>query len=120
MVGLITYHTYKGMGGTLEQAAFNRYETRASAAISRYTFGRASLLSPTPLEVECLMFDLIHFYQQGEIKEISSVTNDGVSVSYNAAAPAELTQAQERQLIYSYLALLTVPDGTPLLYCGVE
>ncbi len=116
---LLTYGAYRGMGGTLNQAMFNRYEMRAAATVSRYTFGRASLLSPAPLEVECLIFDLITLYQCSENKEVASVSNDGVSVSYNAAITPEQSGEQEQNLIFSYLEHLVTPDGTPLLYCGV-
>lgn len=99
---MLSFAEYKNLGGTLEEAAFERVSFGALADIDRYTFGRASKLTPMPETVKRLLVELC-----------------AIAAPYSTDTDAALRQHKE-QLIRAYLAGVRAEDGTPLLYRGVD
>ncbi len=119
----LTLAEYEGMGGTLDDAAFFRWEYSARALVDRHTFKRVSKMATTPESVKRLMFELVGMAeQQGKEQETPSVTSfstDGYSESYAKPMTAIEVANAMTALIVQYLSGETDDNGTPLLYRGV-
>lgn len=119
----LTHQEYQDMGGTLDSAAFFRWEYSARALVDQHTFKRVSRMATTPESVKRLMVELIGMAErQGKEQETPSVTSfstDGYSESY--AKPMTAIEAANAMtaLIVQYLSGETDDNGTPLLYRGV-
>lgn len=99
---MLSYAEYKTLGGTLEEAAYERVSFGVFAEIDRCTFGRASKLAPLPEAVKRLIVELC-----------------AIAAPYNTDTDDAYRQ-HKVQLIYSYLSCVCTADGTPLLYRGVD
>ena len=70
-----------------------------------------------------LIFDLIPLFseafKQTSEGSVASVSNDGVSISYNAKTSDQLKEEIAQQ-IETALAFEKSDNGEPLLYCGVD
>lgn len=124
----LSHDDYKSMGGTIEDAAlYKRYAARADALLDRMTHGRVSDETPVRPCMQYAAFALIDAMhsdaQSGaEGREIASVSNDGVSVSFTAPASAASAGSAARYagIARQYLEWETDSSGTLLLYAGVE
>lgn len=124
----LTHYEYKNMGGTIADVlVFERYMTRASAIISRMTHGRVLNESPVRAAVKNAAFDLVSVIhadaQNGaDGREIASMSNDGMSVSYipGATNAAAATAQRYAGIVRQYLEWETDGNGIPLLYAGVD
>ena len=112
----LTFDDYVNMGGKIGYAAFCVYLRRAEAEINKHTYRRLINSETIPEEVKSCVFELIELYDKKAKQSIGSVSNDGVSVSYEAVD----VEKQTVDIIKSFL--MHVPDstGTPLLYMGVD
>ena len=123
---------YLEMGGTIpedDELRYQRLESRASHAIDRATHGRIKGEKPVRNAVKFCVYEMIERYASDEAmagmsgREIASMSNDGVSVSYVSGASASGGSASALRDIDSIRAwLLDEVDGngTPLLYAGVD
>lgn len=99
---MLSYAEYKTLGGTLEEAAYERVSFGVLAEIDRCTFGRVSKLAPLPEAVKRLIVELC-----------------AIAAPYNTDTDDAYRQ-HKVQLIYAYLSGVCTADGTPLLYRGVD
>ena len=117
---LLTYARYQQLGGELTEAAFLPLEMRASKVVDALTHGRARRESPPREAVERAVFALVAAMHAEEVegREVTSLVNDGVSVTY--AARGGSPAGRFARLAREYLSGETTADGVPLLYAGVE
>ena len=119
----LDYDDYEEMGGSVEEVSFERFELKARAIIDRLTFGRVRGEYPVRDAVKYACFDLIQAMHGDELTAggaglaISSMSNDGVSVTYAGAVSAG---ARYNGIVKSYLASETTACGVPLMYAGVD
>lgn len=116
------------MGGGASESAFPRLEAKARAQLNRMTFGRIVGEEPVRENVKYCMFDLIGAMEAEESmgsiaagREIASMSNDGVSVSFASAGSgnAKSGAARYAAIARGWLADETTACGLPLLYAGV-
>lgn len=111
----LSYDDYISYGGKLDNANFNRFCFRADKEIDNVTQNRCKSLDKIPDEVKRCEFELIAYFSKntnnGSISAVSSVGNDGYSISFVDQKTAE---QQIYDIIYTYLA------STGLMYCGVD
>lgn len=124
----LTYDEYAGMGGGAPESAFPRLEARARAQLDRITFGRICGEDPVRENVKYCMFDLIGAIEAEDAmgslaagREIASMSNDGVSVSFSSGGSGGARSAAARYtaIAHDWLATETTACGIPLLYAGV-
>lgn len=135
----LTYEEYQIFGGTLEETAFNDIEFEAETYIDWYTFNRLWNQTEYPERLKKCVFHIIRLLerqlalmgqpitasgQSGNTgsSQIASMTNDGVSISYNvvkAHEALELTRRQVDKTIEQQLAGVTNNLGKRLLYRGI-
>lgn len=101
-------------GGTVGEAEFSRFSTRAGAHLNQITGGRAATAKGEDLEAvkmaECAIIDELCLQSHGGV--ITAESNDGISRSYATATVR--TQAQR---IYSVAEVFLC--NTNLLFVGV-
>lgn len=125
---ILDFDTYNDLGGAIQdETQYERYAMKADALIGRITHGRIQDESPARKSAQYAAFDVIEaMYADAQSapngKEIASMSNDGVSVSY---ATGSGSAAQEHMNRYAgiarvYLETETDAHGTPLLYAGVD
>jgi len=132
----LTYLEYKAMGGTLDETTFNDLEFEAEALVNWYTFNRLKNDTTFPTEVKRLMKYLIGLIQaqnsvitssangstSGSGANITSQSNDGVSISYNVLNASELANSckqEAKDACDKYLQGVMNEAGRMLLYRGV-
>jgi len=122
----ISYGEYLDYGGDIaEEFAFDRFNFRVDKIIDTVTHGRVKGENPVRECVKRLAFELIAIISASSSAStasagVSSVSNDGVSVSYTTAEQADASlKAQISALAAEYLAGETDKDGVCLLYAGV-
>ena len=122
----LTYADYTGMGGNVAETAFPRLESKARAHLDRLTFGRLKNESPVRESVKYCMFDLVAAIESGESagamaagREIASMSNDGVSISFAASGGARSDSARFASIVRGWLGGETTACGVPLLYAEV-
>lgn len=134
----LDYSEYQNMGGTLDETAFNDLEFAAECKVNWYTFNRLKKETQYPEELSRCMFRLIKLIQeqqaasaidgQGDesssssVAGVSSMSNDGVSISYNvlsASDAVEQASKQMEQCIKEYLADVKNSLEQKLLYRGL-
>lgn len=123
---------YLEMGGTIpedDELRYQRLESRASHAIDRATHGRIKAEKPVRNAVKFCVYEMIERYASDEAmagmsgREIASMSNDGVSVSYVSGASASGGSAfalRDTESIRAWLMDEVDGNGTPLLYAGVD
>lgn len=123
----LTYDEYRRMGGELEETDFSTKEQEAEMEINFLTDRRLVLDTAIPGEVKNLVFNLIDLisqkadYESTDSGTVASVSNDGVSVSYNKQTAQEFLDGYEdnlKKMIVKYLYGLTNQAGEPLIYRG--
>ena len=104
----LTFEEYKTRGGSLDEAAFTRKETKARRLLDYWTFDRLKGgLGDNEQVVKDLMFEMVEMINDGQ--QVTSFSNDGVSVSFS-----DKTEEQE---MYD-LAVAWLP--AELVYIGAE
>lgn len=98
---LLTFEEYKLLGGQLDRIAFSRYSLRAEQIIRAV----ATTVEKNDIFKQC-MFELIEYLSastvNGEVKDVSHVSNDGYSVTYSDKS--NTSKSAIMQIIYDYLA----------------
>ena len=136
----LTYVEYQEMGGTLDETAFNDLEFEAESYIDWYTFNRLWGQTEYPSRLKRCMYHIIRLIElkmklmgqptiteqqqsvDGTGQMIESMSNDGVSISYNiisAHDALELTKREVDKTIEQQLAGVTNSLGRKLLYRGI-
>jgi len=118
----LTYDEYKAMGGTLDAVAFSLQEFRARQLIDQLTHNRISDETPVREAVKHAVRTLVDAQAASDAhdgREITSETNDGVSVSYAVTGPGG-AYARRVDIVCEYLANEITAAGVPLLYAGVD
>ena len=107
---------------------YARHEMRAAKLIDRMTHGRIRDETEVRACVRAAMRDLIaqsiaaeREDRQHGGREVASVSNDGISVSYAQQGDMQAHRAIVRaQIIAEYLTGETTEDGVELLYAGTD
>lgn len=133
----LTYEEYQNMGGTLDETTFTDLEFEARCKVDWWTFNRLKNEETYPEEVQRCMYKLIKIIQQvqeasaldGEGSEsggssagIASMSNDGVSTSYNVLSASQAVELASKQLddcIRQYLSDVKNSLGQKVLYRGL-
>lgn len=133
----LTYEEYESMGGTLEESDFEKYLFEAEARINWVTFNRLKNDTVFPDEVKKLDKYLIDKMQERAAlaspgtsstslvdagQFITSQSNDGVSVSYNAMPISDLLKSLDEDVdntINMFLYGVMNEAGRKLLYRGL-
>lgn len=118
MYATYSYYKDKFFGTALEAQDYYRHAQRAAAEIDRVTFGRCKKMSDKELpdavrDAECAVADLLYRFDTAKGAEISSESNDGVSVSYRDMSDKRKQEQEIRQTLRTYLV------NTGLMYRGV-
>jgi len=116
------YDQYAAAGGTLDEAAFAPLAARASRLIDRMTFGRAEGHAAVcegcaaALADACIQtIDAMSVAQSACTPPgVSSVSNDGVSMTFTSGALAERLAAETQDILANTLG----SDPHNLLYRG--
>ena len=117
----LTYDEYKGLGGVLENAAFNRNSERASTMIDVRTQSRLELIDEIPNVVKGVCADLIDYISTNTVDKTltgRSQTNGPVSESESYAAKTAEDYAFDLERIFEPLATVKTPNGVPITYRG--
>lgn len=125
---ILDYETYESMGGSANSAAFARLEAKAAHIVHRATHGRIRGETPVREAVKMCVYELIESMNAAEQetgmsgREIVSMSNDGVSVTYAQGAGDGNINRQSRLtgILSEWLIDETDANGTPLLYAGVD
>lgn len=99
----ISQQQYLTKGGTItDVTAFNRYEYKAAKKLDYYTQDRLHGVEEVPQAIQMLMVELIDLLYKADSVEgqITSVSNDGYSVSY----AEQRTDEKAYALIHTYAA----------------
>ena len=119
----LDYGSYAQMGGELEPDVYERLAAKAERLIDRATHARLKAESTVPMSVKYCIMELIDAIQADESmgsmsagREISSMSNDGVSVSFTAMAAS----ARYMEIIREWLDGETTEAGVHLLYAGCD
>ena len=119
----LDYGDYAQMGGELEPDVYERLAAKAERLIDRATHARLKAESTVPDGVKYCIMELINAIQADESmggmsagREISSMSNDGVSVSFTAMAAS----ARYMEIIRQWLDGETTEAGVHLLYAGCD
>lgn len=114
----LTEAEYEEITGGETPPAYRATEYKMRMLVDTYTFGRLKAFDKIPEAVKMLMAGLIDLTETNKTSEVSSQSNDGVSVTFR-----EQSQTYEEKceaLIRTYLDGVKATDGTPILYCGVN
>ena len=119
----LEYGDYAQMGGELEPDVYERLAAKAERLIDRATHARLKAVSTVPMCVKYCIMELIDAIQADESmgsmsagREISSMSNDGVSVSFTAMAAS----ARYMAIIREWLDGETTEAGIHLMYAGCD
>lgn len=133
----LTYEEYQNMGGTLDETTFADLEFEARCKVDWWTFNRLKNETEHPEALKRCMYKLIQLIQQIQAASalngensgssessagIASMSNDGVSISYNvlsASQAAELASKQLDSCIRQYLGDVKNSLGQKVLYRGL-
>ena len=133
----LTYEEYQNMGGTADETTFNDLEFEARCKVDYWTFNRLKNDETYPEELQRCMFKLINLIQQQQqatalsgdatstgsaAAGITSMSNDGVSESYNVMSASQAADVISKQLdecIQQYLADVKNSLGRKVLYRGL-
>jgi len=108
----LTYEEYQAFGGKISETDFSRFSYRAKRELDKATFDRLVSKEADENTKRC-MFELVEYIadNNGGIAAVSSVSNDGYSVTY---AETKTPEKALYGIIYAYFA------DTDLMYRGTE
>ena len=136
----LTYNEYREYGGTLDETAFNDISLEAESYIDWYTFNRLWGEDTIPSRVKKCMYQIINLIDMqmklltaplsemsqesssSVTPQIMSMSNDGVSIAYNAISAQEALESCKTKVdnaIKHYLQGITNSLGRKLLYRGI-
>lgn len=127
----LTYMEYLTLGGSLDESEFLRTEWKAAKLVDKYTFGRLKQDYKFSSAVKMTIFELISMVvkkdnaiiqpDNNSSNDISSFSNDGVSVTLNKETVSQFLEnfnTRILEVIKTNLAGETNQNGAPLLYRG--
>ncbi len=119
----LTYEQYKDIGGTLDEAAFNRNIDRVCGVIDNSTHNRIERMKGTPAQVKPLCRDLIEYFASdfGSSRQVSSRSESAGVVSQSESyviRSIEERAGEIDDMVKDYLLNVVDDNGTPLLYRG--
>lgn len=120
----LTFAEYSAdVGGTLDEAAFNRNIDRACGVIDNATFNRIEAMEVIPSQVKALCRDLIEYFDGkfGSSGQISSRSQSAGNVSESESfviRSIEERAGEINDMVFDYLGMVTDDKGTPVLYRG--
>ena len=119
----LEYGDYAQMGGEIEPDVYERLAAKAERLIDRATHARLKAQASVPDSVKYCIMELVNAIQADESmggmsagREISSMSNDGVSVSFTAMAAS----ARYMEIIREWLDGETTEAGVHLMYAGCD
>ena len=133
----LTYDEYIAYGGTLDETTFNDFNFEAESIVNYFTFNRLVHENEISENIKRCVYKLINIAKQkadaltlgasatGESNSnacITSQSNDGVSISYNALSASELFQSSDKEmqsLVNKYLQGVRNSLGQIVLYRGL-
>lgn len=123
----LTYQEYAGMDGGVDAAAFARLDAKAEKLVDRATHGRLKGEEPVRDAVKNCVFELIGELCREEAaremdggRELASMSNDGLSVSFAAQSAAGGASSHQMQILRQWLGDELSRDGVNLLYAGTD
>lgn len=125
----LTINDYIDLNGReSEPENFELLELRARQLIDRATHGRIRSESPVRQPVRMAMVELIDAIHADRLsdaehggREVSAVSNDGVSVSYVSGSQNDSSRmTRYSAIIRMWLEPEVTASGVPLLYAGVD
>ena len=121
--------TDMGFSVDLDEAVYARLEAKARSYIDRLTFGRLKNENPLRESAKHCMYELISALYADESyggialgREIASMSNDGMSVSFASSASAGSARslsARYTGIVRTWLASECDSTGTSLMFPGV-
>lgn len=134
----LTYEEYQGMGGTLDETAFDDFEFEAESIIDWYTFNRLQNDTEYPERLKKCVYRLIKMAQTQQAAlttgegtgedsvestaSIASRSNDGVSISYNVMSTKDVFDTMKDEMgeaVQRYLNGVVNELGRKVLYRGL-
>lgn len=127
----LTYEEYKLYGGTVDETTYNSIIYEAQACVDYATFNRLKNEVEIPVEVKVCLTNIINLVnrkyklllaQNEDDKEVMSMSNDGVSVSYNTISANDVISKvdyQIKQTIQLFLSGIKNSEGKLLTYRGL-
>ena len=119
----LDYDSYAQLGGEIDPDVYERLAAKAERLIDRATHARLKAQATVPMSVKYCIMELIDAIQADESmgsmsagREINSMSNDGVSVSFAAMAAS----ARYMEIIRGWLDGETTEAGVHLLYAGCD
>ncbi|MGN0184769.1 MAG: hypothetical protein ACI4AL_06590 [Aristaeellaceae bacterium] len=123
----LTYQEYAGKDGGVDAAAFARLAAKAEKLVDRATHGRLKGEEPVREAVKSCVFELIGELCREEAaremdggRELASMSNDGLSVSFAAQSAAGGASPRQMQILRQWLGDELSRDGVNLLYAGTD
>lgn len=122
----MNYDQYKDIGGTLEEAEFERVIVAACATVDKYTFGRLRINSLISENVQYCIRDLCEYLSINNPATAKAITSKsqsagGVSESESyATKSASDINSQAYGIVEMYLATEFSDGGVPLMYKGAQ
>ena len=119
----LTYDEYKAIGGTLEEAAFNRNIDRACGFVDLHTQSRLQSVLKVSQRAKACVRDLVEYLannvSNGKVVASKSQSAGGVSESESyATKTTDEMNCEMLNIVYDYLATEKDDNGTPLMYRG--
>lgn len=122
----LTESRFEALGGEAGAVtAFERYEAKARQLVDRLTHGRLKAEANPRSSLQYCMVELINAMYTADQhggREVASLSNDGVSVSYATAGGSVRAETDQRllRIVRDWLLPEMTEDGVPLLYAGVD
>lgn len=123
----LSYEEYAEMGGGVDAAAFDRMAAKAEKVVNRATHGRLMGEEPARDAVKSCVFELIEELRREEEarelaggREISAMSNDGLSMSFTAQGDAGGDSARLNRILRDWLGDERSSGGVRLLYAGTD
>lgn len=128
MTVYLTLDDWSDLGGSadVDDGMFARLEYKARKIIDQLTRGRIAAETKVREPVKYCMFEMITAMAAEESaagiggREVSSMSNDGVSVTYAGETDGNGQKIRMVRIVKSWLGGETTADGIPLLYAGVD
>ena len=119
----LTYAEYKGLGGSIDETAFNRNIDRACGIIDNATQKRIEAMKKVPQMAKILCRELVEYFAAnfGSSKQISSHSQSAGGVSESESYVIRSTEERAGEIadmVKDYLLNEVDDNGTPLLYRG--
>lgn len=133
----LNYDEFQNYGGTLDETTFNEYSFEAESLINYWTFNRLIEDTEVSENVKRCTYKLISLIKQkadaltlgasvddtnASSAAITSQSNDGVSISYNALSASQLLENSKTEFedtIKRYLQGVRNSLGQLVLYRGI-